>query len=98
LIAGEEYESEVRPFSDDLHDTPIGRLLGRLEVATEAEICGRGFELVGDVTATVRLTFGMVLSAAVLPQWLMPASRGSSREQLIEQMVSFLLHGIAYRP
>lgn len=95
LIAGDVYENDLRSFTSDQHDTPIERLLGRLEEVTDTEIRGRGLEPVGDVAGTVRLTFGMVLSAAVLPRWIMPTSPGLSRDQLIEQMVGFMLHGIA---
>ena len=96
LVAGDVYEDDLRSFTSDQHDTPIGRLLSRLEEVTETEIRGRGLEPVGDVAATVRLTFGMVLSAAVLPRWIMPTSPGVSRDQLVEQMTGFMLHGIAY--
>jgi AcrR family transcriptional regulator len=98
LVAGDVYETDLRSFTSDQHDTPVGRLLDRLEEVTETEIRGRGLTPVGDVSATVRLTFGMVLSAAVLPRWIMPAARPLSRDQVIDEIVGFMLHGIAHRP
>ena len=95
LVAGDIYENDLRSFTSDQHDTPVGRLLERLEAITETEIRGRGLTPAGDVSATVRLTFGMVLSAAVLPRWIMPASNAPTRDHLVEEIVGFMLNGIA---
>lgn len=98
LIAGDVYESELRSFTSDEHDTPVARLLDRLKDVTETEIRGRGLTPVGDVGSIVGLTFGMVLSATVLPRWIMPAVQTVSRDQLIDDLVGFMLNGIAVRP
>jgi AcrR family transcriptional regulator len=97
LIAGDVYESDLRSFASDEHDTPVARLLDRLTEVTETEIRGRGLTPVGDVGSIVGLTFGMVLSAAVLPRWIMPSVQTATRDQIIDDLVGFMLNGIATR-
>ncbi len=102
LLAGNEYEDEIRPFEgSDQHGeqrgTPVDALLRRLEHITDTEIRGHGLVPVSNVNAAVRLTFGMVLSAAVMPRWIMPAPPKQSRQQTIDEIVGFMLHGIAVR-
>ncbi|HEY1972645.1 MAG TPA: hypothetical protein VGH89_32160, partial [Pseudonocardia sp.] len=83
--------------ASDEHDTPVARLLDRLTEVTETEIRGRGLTPVGDVGSIVGLTFGMVLSAAVLPRWIMPSVQTATRDQIIDDLVGFMLNGIATR-
>ena len=54
----------------------------------------------GDPLLTVRLTFGMVLSAVVHAELLFPAGKPAgkqlSRKRIVSEVVRFLLHGIAH--
>jgi AcrR family transcriptional regulator len=100
MLAADVYEDELQAVAQAQQEAPLARLLARLEYVTETEIRGHGLEPAGDVSAAVRLTFGMVLSSAVLPRWLVPAPPGSSeptRQQLISEIVAFMLNGIARR-
>ena len=49
-----------------------------------------------DPTTTVRLTFGLVLSAAIHAELLFPAGSALSRTELIDELTRYMLHGIAH--
>jgi len=46
-----------------------------------------------------RLVAGMVMSMALLDEWLFPlGKRRPSRQRIVNEMVAFMLHGLAHRP
>jgi AcrR family transcriptional regulator len=82
------------------HDTTADRLeelFSRLEATVREGSAEYGLP-VRDPVLTVRLTFGMVLSAVVHAELLFPASEAQSRERIVNEIARFLLHGIAHLP
>lgn len=51
-----------------------------------------------DPTITVRLTFGMVLSAVVHAEILFPAGSPLTRGEMIDELTRYMLNGIAHLP
>lgn len=49
-----------------------------------------------DPTTTVRLTFGLVLSAAIHAEILFPAGPPMTRTEIIDELTRYMLHGIAH--
>lgn len=49
-----------------------------------------------DPTTTVRLTFGLVLSAAIHAEILFPAGPAVTRTEIIDELTRYMLHGIAH--
>jgi len=92
LVTAQAYES-----IDDLNAaSPLSRLMEELEVVTRREAELRGFRF--DVQISVRLVAGMVMSMALLDEWLFPAGRRRpSRQRIVNEMVAFMLHGLAHR-
>ena len=82
---------------DDLNAaSPLSRLMEELEVVTRREAELRGFRF--DVQISVRLVAGMVMSMALLDEWLFPAGkRRPSRQRIVNEMVALMLHGLAHR-
>lgn len=72
--------------------------LDRLEEVVEAEVSRRGFNGV-DIPVAIRATFGMVMAMAVLDDWLFPPDRRRpGRDRIVNEMVAFMVHGLAHRP
>ena len=92
LVTAQAYES-----IDDLNAaSPLSRLMEELEVVTRREAELRGFRF--DVQISVRLVAGMVMSMALLDEWLFPAGkRRPSRQRIVNEMVALMLHGLAHR-
>lgn len=70
--------------------------LGRIHrvLAVSGPTHGFGF----DPPATVAAAAGMVISAAVHRDWLLPDSdQDIARDRLIDEMVAMLLHGVSHR-
>jgi AcrR family transcriptional regulator len=95
LLAVQAYEVGV---ADDVTGpgSPLSQFLDRLEKVVEAEVGMRGWTGV-DIPVTIRVTFGLVLSMAVLDDWMFPGRR-PSRERIINEMVAYMIHGLAHRP
>ena len=51
-----------------------------------------------DPAITVRLTFGMVLSAVIHDDILFPAGRQLSRSRVVDELTRYMFHGIAHLP
>jgi hypothetical protein len=47
---------------------------------------------------TVRLTFGMVLSAVIHADILFPAGLPLTRTEIVDELTRYMLHGIAHLP
>ena len=82
------------------HATTAARLevlFSRLETTVREGTAEYGLPA-GDPVLTVRLTFGMVLSAVVHAELLFPAGEAQSRERIVNEVARFLLHGVAHLP
>lgn len=92
LVTAQAYES-----IQELNEAaPLSRLLDELETVTAREAELRGFTF--DIPITVRLVAGMVMAMALLDEWLFPAGkRRPSRQRITNEMVSFMIHGLAHR-
>ena len=92
LVTAQAYESleEVSAAS------PLTRLLEELESLAGAEAAARGFHL--DVHVATRVAMGMVMGMALLDEWLFqPGRRKPSRQRIVDEMVAFMVHGLAHR-
>ena len=92
LVTAQAYES-----IQELNEAaPLSRLLDELETVAGREATLRGFEF--DVQISTRLVAGMVMSMALLDEWLFPTGkRRPSRQRIVNEMVAFMLHGLAHR-
>jgi AcrR family transcriptional regulator len=75
----------------------LEELFSRLE-ATVREGAAKFGLTARDPVLTVRLTFGMLLSAVVHSELLFPAGESLSRERVVNEVANFLVHGIADPP
>jgi AcrR family transcriptional regulator len=92
LVTAQAYES-IQELNDA---SPLSRLLDELEAVAGREAELRGFEF--DVQISTRLVAGMVMSMALLDEWLFPlGKRRPSRQRITNEMVAFMLHGLAHR-
>ena len=44
---------------------------------------------------TIRVTFAMVVALAVFQDWLFPPEHRPDRQRIIDEMVQFMVHGLA---
>jgi AcrR family transcriptional regulator len=92
LVTAQAYES-IQELNEA---SPLSRLLDELEAVAGREAELRGFEF--DVQISTRLVAGLVMSMALLDEWLFPlGKRRPSRQRIVNEMVAFMLHGIAHR-
>jgi AcrR family transcriptional regulator len=86
----------ARAYEVDLEAKPeLSNALDRLQTLVEFEAAQRGLTDV-DVPVTIRLTFALVVSQAVFADWLFPSGKRPPREQIINEMVRFMVHGLAH--
>jgi AcrR family transcriptional regulator len=85
----------ARAYEVDLTATPeLSDALDRLQALVELELAQRGLTNV-DVPVTIRVTFAMVVALAVFQDWLFPPEKRPSRERIVDEMVRFMVHGLA---
>lgn len=96
LIAADTHEKELKSYSSAEHETPFDQLLDRLEQVTEQQIEARGLRPSMPGSSIVRLTFGMVLSAAVLDQWIFRPPR--RKKDVVDDVIAFMIKGITDKP
>ncbi|ONH55555.1 hypothetical protein CcI49_29060 [Frankia sp. CcI49] len=97
----EQRELIVALHAAGVHDgfdigAPIDEILRRDTADMERTIEQRGFVDV-DVFWAMRLSFGLILSAAVFADWLYPAQGRPSREEFIEQMATYIIAALTHR-
>lgn len=92
LVTAQAYES-----IEELNEaSPLSRLLDELETVAGHEAELRGFKF--DVQISTRLVAGMVMAMALLDEWLFPTGkRRPSRQRITNEMVAFMVHGLAHR-
>ena len=92
LVTAQAYES-IKELNEA---SPLSRLMDELEQVASREAELRGFKF--DVHISTRLVAGMVMSMALLDEWLFPSGkRRPSRQRIVNEMVAFMLHGLAHR-
>jgi AcrR family transcriptional regulator len=92
LVTAQAYES-IKELNEA---SPLSRLMDELEQVAGREADLRGFKF--DVHISTRLVAGMVMSMALLDEWLFPSGkRRPSRQRIVNEMVAFMLHGLAHR-
>ena len=68
-----------------------------VQALVEFEMAQRG--LIGiDVPITIRVTFALVVSQAVFGDWLFPEGKRPAREDVVDEMVQFMVHGLSRHP
>ncbi|TPG36455.1 TetR/AcrR family transcriptional regulator [Mycolicibacterium hodleri] len=77
-------------------DMRLQQLFGQMEVMINEGITERHFPGV-DPALAARLTFGLVLSAAVHQEVLFPLGPPTTREELLSELTQYMLHGLAHR-
>lgn len=75
---------------------PLDEVLQRSADAMERTIDQRGFVGV-DAFWAMRLSFGLILAAAVFDDWLYPVDRKPSHEQFIEEMAIYVIAALTNR-
>jgi AcrR family transcriptional regulator len=92
LVTAQAYES-IKELNEA---SPLSRLMDELEQVAGREAELRGYEF--DVHIATRLVAGMVMSMALLDEWLFPTGkRRPSRQRIVNEMVAFMIHGLAHR-
>lgn len=95
LIAANTFDADADPGDLPLADA-FARPLERLERFTRREMAGRG--LSGNPTVSVRATFGMVMSMAVLDNWFFSGvARPPSGATLAREMTDLVVYGFVGR-
>jgi AcrR family transcriptional regulator len=85
----------ARAYEIDLTAKPeLSDALDRLQALVEVELAQRGLNGV-DVPITIRVTFAMVVALAVFQDWLFPPGKRPSKERIVDEMVHFMVHGLA---
>jgi len=85
----------ARAYEIDLTAKPeLSDALDRLQTLVEVELAQRGLTDV-DVPITIRVTFAMVVALAVFQDWLFPRDKRPSKERIVDEMVQFMVHGLA---
>jgi AcrR family transcriptional regulator len=85
----------ARAYEVDLTAKPeLSDALDRLQGVVEVELAQRGLHGV-DVPITIRVTFAMVVALAVFQDWLFPPEKRPSKDRIVEEMVQFMVHGLA---
>jgi len=85
----------ARAYEIDLAATPeLSDALDRLQTLVELELTQRGLQGV-DVPVTIRVTFAMIVSLAVFEDWLFPCDNRPSKDRIVDEMVRFMVHGLA---
>lgn len=86
----------ARAYEVDLAATPeLSDALDRLQALVEFELAQRGLTDV-DVPVTIRVTFAMVAALAVFGEWLFPPDNQPPRDRIVDEMVQFMVHGLAH--
>jgi AcrR family transcriptional regulator len=86
----------ARAYEVDLAAKPeLSNALDRLQALVEFEMAQRGLVDI-DVTVTIRVTFALVVSQAVFGAWLFPKGKRPPREQIVDEMVRLMVHGLAH--
>jgi AcrR family transcriptional regulator len=88
LLAARAYEVDLAATSE------LSDALDRLQTVVEFELAQRGLVDV-DVPITIRVTFAMVAALAVFGVWLFPQGNRPPKERIIDEMVQFMVHGLA---
>src|SRR5205823_5933267 len=92
LVTAQAYES-IKELNEA---SPLSRLMDELEQVAGREAELRGYQF--DVHISTRLVAGMVMSMALLDEWLFPTGkRRPSRQRIVNEMVAFMIHGLAHR-
>jgi AcrR family transcriptional regulator len=91
LLAARAFDTDLTPTSQ------LSDALDRLQKVVEFEMAQRGLHTV-DVPVTIRITFAMVVAAAVFDDWLFPRSTPPPRHKIVDEMVGFMVHGLAHQP
>ena len=90
LLAAHAFDAD----SVDIAGPSMAGLLGRLQKIMEVEAAARHWEL--DSEITIRLMFGMLISATVHAEWLFGAT-APGRDRMLAELVGLSVHGMSRR-
>ncbi|HEV8627763.1 MAG TPA: helix-turn-helix domain-containing protein [Acidimicrobiia bacterium] len=93
LVAARAFEA----MPDLIEASPLSALMDELEFVAAREAEERGYAPF-DVPVATRIVAGMVMAMTLLDDWLFaPGRRRPSRQRIIDEMVAFMVHGLAHR-
>ena len=93
LVAAGAFES----MPELVDASPLSKLLDELELVAAREADARGYAPF-DVSAATRIVAGMVMAMSLLDDWLFPPEqRRPDRQRIVDEMVAFMVHGLAHR-
>jgi AcrR family transcriptional regulator len=93
LVAAGAFES----MPELVEASPLSTLLGELELVAGREADARGYAPF-DVPVVTRIVAGMVMAMSLLDDWLFPPEqRRPADRRIVDEMVAFMLHGLAHR-
>lgn len=94
LMTVHRYESGIA----DEGGSPLAEMLDQLERIGSYELSRNNWQGV-NVRIAIRLMFGMAASMTALDDWLFdPGERHPSRQEIVDEIVAFILHGTGHRP
>jgi len=95
LLAASAFEDDFN--GNSRADSHLSQQLDKLQAIVEKEREARGLSGVNAMVFT-RISFGTVAALAVMGDWIFPrGKRRPTRNQVIEELVSFTLYGITER-
>jgi AcrR family transcriptional regulator len=95
LLAAEAFEPEFA--GAPTTSSPINQALERIESLVGREMEASGWRGVNVALAT-RVTFSMIFSIAMFPDTLLPlGSERATDDQIIDEMTTFMIHGVSGR-
>jgi AcrR family transcriptional regulator len=96
LLAAEAFEPEFA--GERTTSSPINQALHRIESLVAREFGASGWRGV-DVALATRVTFSMIFSIAMFPETLLPlGAERATDDQIIDEMTTFMIHGVSGRP
>jgi AcrR family transcriptional regulator len=94
-LSAAAFDADADGFANQPHDL-LGRVLEPLDELSHREQPIAGFGPI-DIVVTIRATFGMLLSLAVYGDFLFPATKRPTREEIIEECLALVFDGWNHR-
>lgn len=92
LVTAQAYES----IDEVIGASPLSRILDELEAVARHEAGLRDYHF--DIPVATRVVTGMVMAVTLFDDWLFgPGRRRPSRQRVVDEMVSLMVHGLAHR-
>jgi hypothetical protein len=73
----------------------LNELIAPLEALCAQEAARFGYTF--NIPVATRISVAMVLATALFKEWLFPQGQQASDEEIVDELLAILLHGIAHR-